>query len=128
MSRPFPLAFAGLNLALGAGCALIACTPFAGPALRLFTMVQAGTDPALADAPFAHWLLGILGGIWAGWGATMMAVLSDRPMLQSMRIGLLTWFSLDSLASVINGAPLNVAVNLSFLVLGLVALRSPAKG
>jgi hypothetical protein len=42
-----------------------------------------------------------------------------------LRAGLVVWFVLDGLASVTNGAPLNVAVNLSLLIPGLLVLRRP---
>ena len=44
----------------------------------------------------------------------------------ALRAGLLVWFLLDSAASVANGAPLNIFVNLSLLLPGLVLLRRAA--
>ncbi len=72
-------------------------------------------------------LAAILGGVMAGWGVILYGLataLTEAPdairKLILMSIG--TWFVLDSLGSVISGAPLNVLGNLGFLALFAVPL------
>lgn len=115
--------FALLNLALGASTALLAASPLAGAALRWTTLVQPGQDPAMADQALTRWVLGIAGGVWAGWGASMVASVRGASVAASIGSGLVVWCALDSLASAVNGAWLNVVVNLSWLALGVVATR-----
>jgi hypothetical protein len=55
----------------------------------------------------------------------MLAQAMGRSPAWALRAGLIVWFVLDGLASVTNGAPLNVAVNLSLLIPGLLVLRRP---
>jgi hypothetical protein len=126
MSRAAHL-FAALNLAAGASVALVAASPLAGPALRLFVLVQPGQDLALADQPITRWVLGIAGGVWAGWGAGMVSAQRGADPATALRAGLLVWCALDSLASAANGAWGNVAVNLAWLAFGWVVTR-PAGG
>lgn len=75
-------------------------------------------------------LLAITGGLTAGIGAAMWAlgtyvapVVPDAA-IKVMRIMAWGWFCTDSIGSVIAGAPFNVVLNLSFLALMLLAVRS----
>jgi hypothetical protein len=121
MNTPAVQLFAALNLTLGAAMALLAASPFAGRLCALLALAQPGA--AGADSPTLRWVAGIAGGVWAGWGAMMVAQARGRGPAWSLRAGLLVWFTLDSLASLTNGAALNVGVNLGLLVPGLVLLR-----
>lgn len=116
--------FAWANLTLGASLALAAASPFAGAALTLFALVQPSQAPDLADQPLARWIAGIAGGVWAGWGASMVRSLAGATPVESVRTGLLVWCALDSLASATNGAWANVLVNLSWIGFGWLATRS----
>lgn len=115
--------FASLNLALGAALALVVCSPAAGAVIRGFLVVLPGHDPAIADMPAARWFLGIAGGVWAGWGANLLAAARGAAPARAALVGFAVWCALDSLASVVNGAYGNVAVNLSWFAVALVALR-----
>lgn len=124
-TRP-ALVFAVLNLAMGATLALSAASPFADQAVALFTLLQTGADTALADQPTTRWVMGIAGGVWAGWGAAMVAEARGAAPARAHLVGLVAWCLLDSLASLVHGAPLNVLVNLSWLALGAWTLRAAA--
>jgi hypothetical protein len=115
--------FAGTNLLAGAMMALLAASPFADRLVWLCSLIQPAA--AAADGPTVRWIAGIAGGVWAGWGAMMLAQAMGRSPAWALRAGLIVWFVLDGLASVTNGAPLNVAVNLSLLIPGLLVLRRP---
>ncbi|MCB9780943.1 MAG: hypothetical protein H6742_20410 [Alphaproteobacteria bacterium] len=118
--------FALGNLVMGAAMALVAASPAAGPFIQAASLLHSSVDAAAADTDFARWVLGIAGGVWAGWGAAMVAQTRGLPAGRAHLIGLSVWCLLDSAASVANGAPLNVLVNLPWLVLGLWLLRTPA--
>jgi len=115
--------FAWANLGAGTFLALLAASPWAGVALGWMVMAQPSQVLAAADQPIARWWLGIAGGVWAGWGATMSASLAGATPAASVWRGLLAWVVLDSLASGANGAWLNVLVNLTWFVIGWFALR-----
>jgi hypothetical protein len=74
-------------------------------------------------SPEARLLSGVLGGITLGWGMllwlTSSKVFPTHPVLarQMILTSTLTWFVVDSVASVIAGAALNVVPNLVFLAL-----------
>ncbi len=69
----------------------------------------------------------MLGGVMAGWGAAMFSLpLSDttrRPML----VGVLSWFAVDSVASIAAGFTGNVGLNVVFLLLFLPPLLGPPR-
>ncbi|MBL8616763.1 MAG: hypothetical protein JNM72_14215 [Deltaproteobacteria bacterium] len=121
MTTPALQLFAAYNLVAGAAMALVAASPFAGRLCALFTLIQ--PEAAGADGPTLRWIAGLAGGVWAGWGAMMLGLTRGRSPAWALRAGLLVWFTLDGLASVANGAALNVGVNLGLLVPGLVLLR-----
>ena len=126
MTTPALKLFAAYNLLCGALLALLAASPFADRLVWLFVQVQPGVEAATADSPTLRWVAGIAGGVWAGWGASMFSQTMGRTPAWALRAGLLVWFLLDSAASVANGAPLNIFVNLSLLLPGLVLLRRAA--
>lgn len=117
------LHFAWLNVVLGATVTVALASP-AGPAvLRTLSFLFPGASPDSlgADAAFAQLLGGIAGGIWVGWGLTIVGVASGWPAARTLRVGLLGWFAFDSCASAAVGAWGNVVGNLLFLGLGLLA-------
>jgi hypothetical protein len=115
--------FAASNLVMGTTLALVAATPAAAPAIRLFLWALPDQDPLTADQPMLRWILGIAGGVWAGWGATLWAQARGAGPVPALMQGLVLWCALDSLASAVNGASLNVAINLSWVALGALAAR-----
>jgi hypothetical protein len=116
--------FSAMNLLCGALLALAASSPWAGGAVRLFLIAQPDLDPALADTPFARWILGLAGGIWAGWGTLMLLLGLGWDPRRASLAALGVWCALDSLASAANGAWLNLGVNLSWLLIGAWAWRA----
>ncbi len=83
------------------------------------------TEPVVVDAP-ARLGLGIAGALMAGWAATIALLvrsideLSPRALGTATAVGVMSWFLLDGLVSVTNGAALNVAGNTVFLIILLV--------
>ncbi len=84
---------------------------------------------ALAD-PQTRLLAAIGGGVMAGWGVTIY-LLADRLYLREPALvrsiilaGVFVWFAIDSVGSVVSGAPLNALGNVAFLVMFLVPLMS----
>ena len=126
MSTTAMKVYAAANLAAGTAMALLASSPWAGAALQLAEWVQPAQAAATADQPVARWVMGIAGGVWAGWGATMLASVAGAPPAAAILRGLVVWCALDSVASVATGAALNVGVNGVWLALGWLALgRAP---
>jgi hypothetical protein len=89
------------------------------------------------DAPAPRLLAAISGGVMVGWGVMLWLVatriLPSDPALAAtlVRTSLLAWFAVDSTASILAGAPLNVVLNAVFLAaflvpLGMLARKSPA--
>jgi hypothetical protein len=85
------------------------------------------------DAREARLPLAIGGGVMLGWGV-MIWQLAGRPMEAApdamraiIRTSVLSWFVVDSLASVAAGAALNIVANAVFLALFLVPMRIGAR-
>lgn len=79
-------------------------------------------------------LLAIAGGLTAGLGAmqwalgTYVAPLSSAAAAKVAKIAAWVWFCTDSIGSVLVGAPVNVALNLAFLLLILLSGRPEPDG
>ncbi|MCU0827057.1 MAG: excinuclease ABC subunit A [Tabrizicola sp.] len=121
---------AGVTCLTGLALALSAWPPLAAPLRLLADLLIWPLDSAqtLAAAE-TRLMLAISGGVLAGWGA-MIWQLAGSPFARSpaevrrvILISVLTWFVIDSAASVLAGATLNVAANLVFLALFLVPMR-----
>lgn len=109
--------------------ALAAWPPLAGPQQFLVQLIFADFDGSVTIATQSERLLSaILGGIIAGLGVMLWQLVDklyqDNPALIGRIIitSLLTWFVVDSTASVLAGAPFNFIGNLGFLALFLVPL------
>jgi len=78
--------------------------------------------------PYHRWLHGAMGGVIAGWGATMWVVAGRRhePWV-ALGAGLVTWFLIDSAASAFHGAWPNVLLNIVALGLGTGGLAFAAR-
>lgn len=78
-------------------------------------------------------LWAILGGITSGWGvmfwllATQMYETHYEKLRPIMLKAILSWFIIDSLASIASGAAFNAVLNLSFLALFLYPLSRPVQ-
>lgn len=119
-------ATAAIVTGFGVIVALAALPATAGMANFLADLVFWPLDGApRIDTPASRLLAAIAGGVLVGWGVTLWLVTayvlpSDVSVASSIiRVGVLTWFVVDSLGSIAAGAPLNAALNISFLVLFL---------
>lgn len=73
--------------------------------------------------PAARLLAAIAGGVMAGWGVMLLAFARGKGVRAALAQGAIAWFVVDSLGSILAGAPINVAMNLGFLGLFLMAAR-----
>lgn len=82
------------------------------------------------DQPATRLLAAIGGGVMVGWGAMLWLVATrllptDATLAGSLiRTSAIAWFVVDSVGSIVAGAPLNAALNVGFLALFLVPLAS----
>lgn len=103
--------------------------PLSAPMAFLFDLVIWPLDGAddLA-APASRLLLAISGGVLLGWGIMLWLIVTrlypNDPRLARTLIltSVCCWFVVDSLGSVIAGAPLNVLFNIVFLELFVIPL------
>jgi hypothetical protein len=121
---------AGVTFLTGVALAVSAWPPLAAPVRLLADLLIWPLDGAqtLAAAE-TRLMLAISGGVMAGWGAMIWQLAGTgftRHPDETRRIilsSLLIWFAIDSTASVLAGAAVNVIANLAFLALFLVPLR-----
>jgi len=80
-------------------------------------------------SPEARMLCAIIGGVMAGWGLMIWLIATRlyprEPALARMLIltSISTWFVIDSIGSLLAGAPLNALFNVGFLLLFVIPLR-----
>jgi hypothetical protein len=118
-----------LTIAFGILCALGAHPALGGFTYQMIDLVLWPAERATgAVTGEARLLYAVTGGLAAGLGWVTWVLagegLSRAPELARKTIAgsALTWFAVDSTASVAAGAPLNVVGNLAFLALFLVPL------
>jgi hypothetical protein len=122
-------------IAFGPLCALSAYAPLSGPMGlvldAVFWPLDGGQGTGQGETRL---VLAILGGITLGWGVTIWQ-LAGAPLARDpglirpiIRNGVLAWFVLDSAASFLAGAPLNVAANVVFAAMLLIPLSRGAHG
>jgi hypothetical protein len=122
-------------IAFGPICALSAYAPLSGPmALVLdgaFWPMDGGQGTGHGETRL---LLAILGGITLGWGVTIWQ-LAGAPLVRDpglirpiIRNAVLAWFVLDSAASFLAGAPLNVVANVVIAAAFLIPLSRGGHG
>lgn len=109
---------AALTVATGLVAAL-AAHPAAGEPWRLlFDLLSLPVD--VSPGPFSaatRQSSAVLGGVMVGWGATLFALAGPTfshargPVARAVSVGLVLWFVVDSVASVVSGLPGNVALN-----------------
>ncbi len=121
-------------IGFGLVSAISAWAPLSGPIGGVLDGVFWPLDSGQgAAAEETRLLLAILGGITLGWGLTIWqlagAPLERTPELirPIIRQGVLAWFVLDSIGSILAGAPLNVVANVVFAALLLVPLARGAR-
>jgi hypothetical protein len=104
------------------------CLKF-GSALTIFfgILVAAAATP-IGAMPETRLLSAIGGGVMVGWGVLLWMLStqlfpSDQRLAAKLIIAsIVTWFVIDSAGSIIVGAPLNAAFNVSFLLIFCVPL------
>jgi len=108
----------------------VAATPLgAAPTEFLADLIFFPVDGAQSVAAAETRLIAAIGGgVMAGWGLLLWkistTVYDKDPALAKQLIipSIITWFVIDSAGSVLAGAPLNAAFNVSFLVIFCVPL------
>ena len=117
---------AGIGLLI----AVAAWPPLAGPVVFLADLMIWPLDGAQSlAAPETRLFMAIAGGLMVGWGVTLwkLAVylmpIDAAAVRQITMTGLYCWFAVDSIGSIMAGVPLNAVVNVSFVVLFLLAFR-----
>jgi hypothetical protein len=121
---------AGVTMLTGLALAL-AALPALNTAVRLLAdlLVWPMDGAETLAAPETRLTLAIGGGVMLGWGLLIWQ-LAGEPLERApdairgiIRASILSWFLVDSTASVVAGAALNVLPNLVFLCLFLIPMR-----
>lgn len=116
---------AWIFIIIGADMALLVALGLHGPLNFFLDLVFWPLDGAQSlAAPEAQLLMGIAGGLLAGWGVTLLILCrrgvaeqgADGWAWRAAMGGLAVWFLLDGAASVASGAWANVIGNLGFLL------------
>ena len=121
----------GIILAMVGVAFAIAALPILHPVAKIFLQIaywpiHSIPSDLMVPVPL---LLAITGGLTAGLGAmvwalgTHVAPVSPSAATKVTQISAWTWFCTDSTASILAGAPFNVALNLSFLLVMLLSSR-----
>lgn len=92
---------------------------------RLYRLAGPAAEPGMNSA--ARFGAGIYGGLMAGWGVSLHLIGRRAPITRAVGWGLLTWWAVDSAASVATGYPLNALSNTGFLALFTPALVAMAR-
>lgn len=121
---------AAVTIGFGLLIGLAAHPATAGVVLFLVDLILWPVDGAQSlAAPETRMLCAIVGGIMVGWGLMMWLVVTRiyprDPALARLLIltGIGTWFVIDSVGSLMAGAPLNALFNVGFLLLFVIPLR-----
>jgi hypothetical protein len=119
----------GLTIFFGILVAAAATPIAAGPTQFLADLIFFPIDGAQDISPPETRLISAIGGgVMAGWGVLLWMLSTQLfPINQALAARLIitsivTWFVIDSTGSIIAGAPLNAAFNLSFLLIFCVPL------
>lgn len=121
---------AGVTMLTGLTLALAAIPAMNLPMRILADMLIWPLDQAQTlGLPETRLALAIGGAVLTGWGLMIWQLAGEplqrasEPVRAIIRTSVLTWFAVDSLASIAAGAALNVLPNLVFLALFLVPMR-----
>lgn len=126
---------AAISTVVGVALALAVILRFDVVLLALGALAVWPGDASAALSQEAALFGGIAGAVLAGWGATLLGLARQlgeaglRPIAGLLAAPVILWFLLDGAASWAAGAPLNIVLNLPYLLLlagPLLALRSAA--
>jgi hypothetical protein len=130
LSQTWPKTAAAFVIAIGVLLAAGAWPPLAGPIVFLADLIIWPLDGLQTlGAPETRVFMAISGGVMVGWGVTLWKMaehlLAEHPnaVRSIIMTGLYCWFTVDSIASVAAGVPLNAVFNMSFVALFLFAFR-----
>lgn len=124
---------AGSAVIIGFGLIVAAASlpPLSGPLSLLADLIIWPLDGLQTlDTTETRVLSAIGGGVMFGWGLTLWKVAQhvvpkDLKAARSIAMaGIYGWFAVDSIGSIMAGAPLNAVLNISFVLLFLWAFRS----
>lgn len=113
----------GVTAVVGVGMMALAFEGAASVTSTITGIVFGDSDDMAT--PLSRLLAGIVGGVLAGWAVTMWLVVrhlhpQDPGLVRTLLLpGLVVWFVVDGIGSVVSGGGLNVIGNLGFLVLFL---------
>lgn len=113
---------------------LAAWTPTAFPAHFLIDLIfwPINGTPDLSS-PALNAIFGISGSITIAWGVMFWIISTrlypkDKPLARTLILsGITTWFILDCAASYVAGVPLNILLNIPFLLIFVIPLRNKPK-
>lgn len=113
---------AWLFIGFGAAIAFASLPATSAPTVFLADAIFWPIDGSQVFTPESQLLVAILGGVMLGFGATLLVIISKvyprEPQLVRTAImtGVWIWFTIDSVASLAAGAPLNALLNIGFLL------------
>jgi hypothetical protein len=129
-AQTWPKAASAVVIGVGLLLAVGAWPPLAGPIVFLADLIIWPLDGVQTlGAPETRVFMAISGGVMVGWGVTLWKMtehlLAEHPnAVRSIAMtGLYCWFTVDSIASVAAGVPINAVFNMSFVALFLFAFR-----
>ncbi|MCL1598330.1 MAG: hypothetical protein M3094_04040 [Actinomycetia bacterium] len=121
-----------LVIGFGVVIGLAALPATSTPAVLLTDLVFWPIDGAQSLTQEARLLSAIVGGVMVGWGVTLVLltqkVYPREPDLVStvIRGGVWAWFVVDSIGSIAVGSPVNVVLNIGFLLVFVLPWRRVA--
>lgn len=132
--RNWLLAVCAMVIVFGLIIALLSWSPLFGIFNELVNGVfWNGSAPDANTGQFALWAYGMLGATMAGWGVALAFIVyypytkKERWAWNSIVIGLLLWFVVDTLISVYALAYFNVGVNVLLIIMAGIPLLMSRK-
>jgi hypothetical protein len=122
----------GLIVGFGVVLALASLPATSAPTVLLADLVFWPLDAGQRLTPESQLLAAVVGGVMVGWGTTLFLLISkvyprDPELVRTLVLGgVWAWFFVDSLGSLAAGAPVNVVLNVGFLIAFLVPWRRVA--
>lgn len=105
------------------GAAFAGAALFAPDLLRtLYSLLRSG-GPEVAMEPAALLGAGLYGAFMVGWGLMAARVASGHSLRSAMTVGMVSWFVVDSSASLWFGFGWNALSNVGFLVVFVVLMQ-----